>query len=114
MRQHRIPVRALHAQHQPIFGDARVVHQNLHAAEMSHRRLGSGLDRVFAGDVDGERLCSSASGGNLRRDLSKLASFRAAERDLGSGPCQFNRAGAANALRRSGNKCGFSFERRHQ
>ena len=77
---------------------------------MADRRLGPGLDRVFAGDVDGECLRGSAAGGDFRGDFGQLRLIAGGKSHAGSSLCERKRAGAANALRRSGDKCGSSLK----
>ena len=49
--QHMMPIFAFHAHDQAVFGDARVIDQNIHPTELRHCLLHQRVDVVFDGDI---------------------------------------------------------------
>jgi hypothetical protein len=102
--QHIVPVRALHRHHQPVAGDAGVVHQDLDLAEALEHRFGAGLDRLLAGYIQRKRRRLAAGRLNLRHCLGQLDLIPRRQRHGGASPRQFQRARPPDSLRSAGHQ----------
>ena len=80
VRQHVVPIRALHAQHQPVAGDPGIVDQDLDFTESFQNSPGAGLDGLFAGHIQREGRSLAAGSFNLRNRLGQFRLIPGRER----------------------------------
>src|SRR5208337_1595162 len=97
-----VPLRALHAYHQLITGNAGVVHENVNLTELSDHCLDSCLNLFFVAHVHFEHSRVSALAVDLAGELLQLLLVAGAERDLGPRLRKHQRTCTPNPLRRSG------------
>src|SRR5579863_2338724 len=112
-REDVVPVGALHADGEIVAGDAGVVDEDFDFGEAVEDGFGSGLDGVFAGEIEGEGGGLTADRGDFGGDFSEFGFIAGGKRDGSAGSGKLNGAGAADALGGAGDERDAAGERRH-
>ena len=103
--QHGVPVGAFHPHDELVAGDAGIVDQDVDLAELGDGRLDRGFNLLFVADIEGEGGCFAVCGGDLIHQLIQLVLIARGHCDRGACRGELDCAGAADALRCSGNQC---------